>query len=115
MVTTSWPPGSTDAESKSRLALGVDCPVAGRMPITATMPAVTATIIAANTILSEKFFLFCHAMLWEGAPIPESAEEVAVDDLYHLLLADSVVAFTEQVVVDGVDHFVLVDRAVVRQ
>ena len=59
MVTTTWPPGSTDAESKLRLALGVACAVAGKMPIPATMPAATVTIIAANIILTDKFALFC--------------------------------------------------------
>ena len=59
MVTTTCPPGSTDDASKLRLALGVDCATAGRMLITATMPAVAATIIAANTVLIRKFFLSC--------------------------------------------------------
>ena len=57
MVTVTSAPGSTDAESKLRMALGVDCAAAGEISITATKPAATATIIAANTILSFKFFL----------------------------------------------------------
>ena len=59
MVTTTLPPGSTDAESKLRLALGVVCATAGKMLITDTRAAVTATITAVNTILSLKVSLFC--------------------------------------------------------
>lgn len=69
MVTTTWPPGSTDAESKLRLALGVACAAAGKMSNMHSIPAMAATIVAANTLFSNKLFLFCYVMFWEGAPL----------------------------------------------
>ncbi len=58
-ITATSPLGSTDAESKLRLAPEADCAAADKMLTTATMPAVTVTIIAAHAILNTKFFLIC--------------------------------------------------------